>query len=78
MLTEEGLLEQVNQDYYLGRGRLAEAEEKIRAIIGEKGRLEVADLKGALGITRKYSIPLLEHMDRQKITRREGDYRVLS
>jgi len=78
MLVEEGELEQVSQEYFLARGKLAEAEEVIRSIIGEKGRLEVKDLREALGITRKYSIPLLEHFDRRRVTRREGDFRVLA
>jgi selenocysteine-specific elongation factor len=77
MLMEEGAIEQVTQDYYLARGRLAEAEEGIRAFLAEHGRLEVKDLKEMYGLTRKYSIPLLEHFDRSRVTRRDGDYRVL-
>ncbi len=77
MLMEEGAIEQVTQDYYLARGRLAEAEEGIRAFLAAHGRLEVKDLKEMYGLTRKYSIPLLEHFDRSRVTRRDGDYRVL-
>ncbi|WP_342154147.1 SelB C-terminal domain-containing protein [Methylorubrum sp. SB2] len=31
----------------------------------------------ALGISRKFSIPLLEHLDTVRFTRRNGDRRVL-
>ena len=77
MLMEEGAVEQVTQDYYLAGGRLAEAEGGIRAFLSEHGRLGVKDLKEMYGLSRKYSIPLLEHFDRARVTRRDGDYRVL-
>ncbi len=35
----------------------------------------VADFKDRFGLTRKWAIPLLEHMDRQRLTRREEDRR---
>ncbi len=38
--------------------------------------LTVADLKNGLGISRKWAVPLLEALDREEITRREGDVRV--
>ena len=29
------------------------------------------------GVRRKYAIPLLEYLDRERVTRREGDTRVV-
>ena len=40
-------------------------------------RFNVAAFKEWTGISRKYAIPLLEHLDRERITRREGDQRVV-
>ena len=40
-------------------------------------RFTVADFKTWTGISRKYAIPLLEFLDRERITRREGDARVV-
>jgi len=37
----------------------------------------VADFKQWTGISRKYAIPLLEFLDRTRVTRREGDARVV-
>lgn len=76
MLMEEGEIEQVNADYFLARGLLSEAEERIRAHLAASERLGVADVRDMLGASRKYAIPLLEHFDRRRITRREGDYRI--
>jgi selenocysteine-specific elongation factor len=43
----------------------------------EHGTMTVAEARDVLGTTRKYILPLLEHMDTLKITRRLGDQRVL-
>ena len=40
-------------------------------------RIGVPAFKELTGITRKYAIPLLEYLDRQRLTRRLGDERVI-
>ena len=40
-------------------------------------RLDVATFKEQYGVTRKFAIPLLEYLDRERVTRRMGDARVL-
>ncbi len=40
-------------------------------------RIDVATFKERYGVSRKYAIPLLEYLDRERITRRVGDARVL-
>jgi selenocysteine-specific elongation factor len=40
-------------------------------------RLDVAGFKTLTGLTRKYAIPLLEYLDRERITRKQGDERVI-
>ena len=40
-------------------------------------RVDVASFKERYGITRKYAIPLLEYLDRERVTRRMGDARVV-
>jgi selenocysteine-specific elongation factor len=40
-------------------------------------RIGVPAFKELTGITRKYAIPLLEYLDRQRLTRRMGDERVI-
>jgi selenocysteine-specific elongation factor len=44
---------------------------------GNTVRLDVTAFKDRYGITRKYAIPLLEYLDRERVTRRVGDQRVL-
>jgi selenocysteine-specific elongation factor len=44
---------------------------------GNTVRIDVTAFKDRYGITRKYAIPLLEYLDRERVTRRVGDQRVL-
>jgi selenocysteine-specific elongation factor len=39
--------------------------------------LDVATFKDRYGVSRKYAIPLLEYLDRERITRRAGDARIV-
>ncbi len=55
------------------RAFVEEAADAVRAA-GERG-ITVSALRERLGTTRKYAVPLLEHMDRAGITRRSGDLR---
>ncbi|MBK8836841.1 MAG: SelB C-terminal domain-containing protein [Anaerolineae bacterium] len=50
---------------------------RIRALIGDRGTITAAEVRDALGTTRKYALALLEHLDESGVTRRVGDARVL-
>jgi selenocysteine-specific elongation factor len=39
--------------------------------------IDVAGFKDLAGVSRKYAIPLLEYFDREKVTRRAGDKRII-
>ena len=59
---------------------LAGLKDDVMALKGEGGtaaRVDVAAFKARYGISRKYAIPLLEYLDRERITRRVGDSRVV-
>ena len=57
----------------------ASAIQSLRALLAQKkgSRFAVPDFKDWTGISRKYAIPLLEYLDREHITRRDGDSRVV-
>ena len=44
---------------------------------GGTAQVDVADFKEKYGVTRKYAIPLLEYLDRERVTRRVGDSRIV-
>jgi len=54
-------------------------KQDVLALKGEGGaaKVDVAAFKDRYGISRKYAIPLLEWLDRERVTRRVGDARVI-
>ncbi|MGI9071380.1 MAG: selenocysteine-specific translation elongation factor [Bryobacteraceae bacterium] len=49
-----------------------------KSLSGHKGRkFSVPEFKEWTQISRKYAIPLLEYLDRERVTRRDGDARVV-
>ena len=55
---------------------LAGLKADVRALKGS-ARVDVSAFKERYGISRKYAIPLLEYLDRERVTRRVGDSRVV-
>jgi selenocysteine-specific elongation factor len=57
----------------------ASAIEALRDILAARPgtKFSVADFKTWTGVSRKYAIPLLEFLDREHVTRREGDIRIV-
>jgi selenocysteine-specific elongation factor len=55
------------------------ALQSLRDLLAQKKGLQFAvpEFKDWTGISRKYAIPLLEYLDRERITRRDGDARVI-
>jgi selenocysteine-specific elongation factor len=61
------------------RERLEGLKEDLRTMkaSGAAVRLDVGAFKERYGVTRKFAIPLLEYLDRERVTRRVGESRVL-
>src|SRR6185369_10645304 len=57
--------------------RLKEDVASLKASAGAGARIDVATFKERFGVTRKFAIPLLEYLDRERVTRRMGDTRVV-
>ena len=80
LLLDSGALVRVTNDLLLHRDALARLVETLReyAARHEPERLiDVAAFKDLAGVSRKYAIPLLEYLDRARITRRAGDRRLI-
>lgn len=72
-----GRLARVSDDLVVTPAFLARAEQVVRTEAGAPAGLTVSRFREVLGTTRKYAVPLLEHFDRQGVTRRKGDVRHL-
>ena len=78
ILLREKKLVRVSPDLIFHRQALVELKEKLGTYKKSKGeRISVPGFKELTGITRKYAIPLLEYLDRERVTRRAGDERVI-
>ena len=49
---------------------------KIRGHLRQSGTIDVQALKQLTGLSRKFAVPLLEHLDELQVTLRRGDTRV--
>jgi selenocysteine-specific elongation factor len=78
ILLREKSLVRVTPELIFHRDALAHLRERLAVYKKTKGeRISVPAFKELTGITRKYAIPLLEYLDRERVTRRAGDERVI-
>lgn len=76
LLLREGTLVRITEDLVLHAASVAGLRATLLVRNGE--RFGVAEFKEWTGVSRKYAIPLLEYMDRERVTRRDGDARIIS
>ncbi|HSH13922.1 MAG TPA: SelB C-terminal domain-containing protein, partial [Desulfurivibrionaceae bacterium] len=77
VLVREGGLVKINEDLYFHVAALTALREKIVEHIRAAGGLDAQGFKSLTGLSRKFSIPLLEYFDKIKVTLRIGDKRIL-
>jgi selenocysteine-specific elongation factor len=77
LLLREGKLVKVSETLYYDADAIGGLQEKVRAFIEKEGEIDAPRFKNLSGLTRKFSIPLLEYFDRIKLTIRVGDIRIL-
>ncbi len=76
-LVRAGQIVKVSEDIYFTKDHYRNALDILKKIVEDKGSVTVADYRNALTTSRKYALALLEHFDDLRITRREGDERVM-
>ena len=78
ILLRDKILVRVTPELIFHCDALAQLRDRLSAFKKTKGeRISVPVFKELTGITRKYAIPLLEYLDRERVTRRAGDERVI-
>lgn len=71
------LLIKVADDLYFREAELKAARETVVNYLQDHDSLTISEARDILGSSRKFILPLLEYLDREKITRRSGDKRTL-
>lgn len=77
ILEKQGRIQRISRDLCFTQEALASIEAVVRDYLLAHGNATVAELRSAMGVSRKYAIPLLEYFDAHEITQREGDSRSL-
>ncbi len=77
VLVDQGKVVKVNESVVFTAAAYREVADKIVAHLKANGRITVAEARTMFNTSRKYILPLLEHLDQQRVTRRMGDERVL-
>ena len=67
----------VSDDLVFHRDALADLRERMSSEKTKSPKIDVARFKDLTGVSRKYAIPLLEYLDREHVTRRVGDLRLI-
>lgn len=77
ILVGEGNIVKIKEDLYFHAGAVSELKEKVVAFLTDHGEMSTPQFKDIAGVSRKYLIPLIEHLDSRNITIRVGDIRKL-
>lgn len=76
-LLAQNRLIKLEDNLYIHCDVLARGKELIAGFLREKGEITLAEARDLLKTSRKYALPLLNYFDRERITRRIEDKRVL-
>jgi translation elongation factor TU len=77
LLLRDRVLVKVGDDLVFHRDALDGLRKLVITQKAKTPKLNVVAFKDLIGVTRKYAIPLLEYLDRERVTRRVGDERVI-
>jgi selenocysteine-specific elongation factor len=76
-LLDSGELVGVSPEVVFRKTDYDEMAAKVRAALGQKGQITLAEVRDLFGTSRKYAQALLEYLDATGVTARDGDYRKL-
>jgi len=77
LLLRNKVLVKVSEDLVFHRDALLGLRQRMSSEKAKSPKIDVARFKDMTGVSRKYAIPLLEYLDREHVTRRVGDVRVI-
>jgi selenocysteine-specific elongation factor len=77
LLLRDKILVKISEELVFHRDALAHLRRLLSAEKIKSPKIDVGRFKDLAGVSRKYAIPLLEYLDREHVTRRVGDARVI-
>jgi selenocysteine-specific elongation factor len=77
LLLRDKTLVKISDDLVFHQTALAGLRKTLAQQKSQSAHIDIARFKDLAGISRKYAIPLLEYLDRERVTKRDGDRRVI-
>jgi selenocysteine-specific elongation factor len=77
LLLRDKVLCKVTEELVFHQKTLVELKQRVSELKSSSPKINVSQFKDLLGISRKYAIPLLEYLDREHVTRRAGEERII-
>jgi selenocysteine-specific elongation factor len=77
LLLRDKVLIKISDELVFHQSALTDLRQRVTALKSTTPRIDVARFKDMTGVSRKYAIPLLEYLDRERVTMRVGDERVI-
>ena len=79
LFLNSGEFVKITEEFYFTSAAIKKLIETVKDFASKTPDrlIDVAKFKDIAGVSRKYAIPLLEYFDREKITRRAGDKRLI-
>ncbi|MCI5143321.1 MAG: selenocysteine-specific translation factor, partial [Candidatus Electrothrix sp. ATG1] len=77
LLLQNGTLVKINEALFFHAEELNQLAKSLQDYLGKEGEIDAPRFKDLTGLSRKFSIPLLEYFDKIKLTIRVGDKRIL-
>jgi selenocysteine-specific elongation factor len=75
LLLRDKILVKISDELVFHQSALEHLRRQIAGQKAKSPKMDVAQFKELTGVSRKYAIPLLEYLDRERVTRRVGDVR---
>lgn len=80
LLVESRKLMRIQNEMFMHASVIEDLKRKLRTYAAQhepQRLIDVPAFKQLAGVSRKYAIPLLEYFDREQVTRRAGDKRII-
>ena len=77
LLLRDKVLIKVSDDLVFHQAAINELRKNLAEQKARAAKIDVGGFKDLTGVSRKYAIPLLEYLDRERVTKRVGDERVI-
>jgi selenocysteine-specific elongation factor len=78
VMCQRGMLIDIANGILFDKERYDNIKDEVIKFLKKNGQISIQDMHSLFDLSRKYTIPLLNYLEREGIVRREGDIRILA